>query len=94
LDWPVSVQVNLGVVRSIDEAKLLSEHLESLLMEEESVALLDIVQDELVLAVPTIPQHKECKPASGVGVEPPAAEAAKRPNPFAVLADLKKLNLK
>lgn len=85
LDWPVSSEVRLGVVASIDEADILPEGFEPLLLDSGPViALADIVQDELLLAIPSVPQHPDCnlpKPekASG-GVE----------HPFAVLAQLKK----
>jgi uncharacterized protein len=85
LDWPVSSEVRLGVVASIDEANLLPEDFEPLLLDSGPViALADIVQDELLLAIPSVSQHPDCnlpKPekASG-GVE----------HPFAVLAQLKK----
>ena len=84
LDWPVRSEVHLGVVRSIDEANLLPEELEPLLVEAGCrVVLLDLVQDELLLAVPVIPQHRDCKaPGSAM---PSHSEL----HPFAVLAQLK-----
>ena len=88
IPWTVNSVVSLGVVRSIDEADLLPESYEPLLLDEDSLSLADIVQEELLLAIPTIPQHERCGP-----VGPPAQETApeppKRPNPFAVLANLK-----
>lgn len=86
LDWPVRGAVNLAVVRSIDEAMLLSEEFEPLVVEvDQAVALADIVQDELLLALPDVPRHEiPCRPPQPTV----AAEAAK--NPFAVLAQLKK----
>ncbi|MGZ8246632.1 YceD family protein [Methylomagnum sp.] len=85
MDWPVSSEVRLGVVTSIDQANLLPEDFEPLMVDPGAViALADIVQDELLLAMPSVPQHSDCKlskpdKASG-GVE----------HPFAVLAQLKK----
>jgi uncharacterized protein len=85
----LSSEVRLGIVRSIAEADLLPESFEPLLLEEETMRLADIVQDELLLAIPLIPQHAQCKRSS--------AEARKsggeRENPFAALADFKKLSL-
>jgi uncharacterized protein len=89
--WPVSCRVRLGVVNSIDEADLLPESYEPLLLEGETIALADIVQEELLLAIPAIPQHGQCEPAVRLKKEA-APENPKRPNPFAVLAELKKSN--
>jgi uncharacterized protein len=76
--------VRLGIVRSLDEADLLPESFEPLLLEEEIIPLADIVQEELLLAIPAIPQHPQCGRAPQEGVKP----KNQRENPFAVLADL------
>ncbi len=89
IPWPVKSRVRLGVVRTIDEADRLPESYEPLLLEEETIPLADIVQEELLLAIPPIPQHEQC--ALSVQVEHEAApEPKKRTNPFAILAELKK----
>ena len=88
--WPVRSEVRLGIVSSIDEADRLAEGLEPLLAEpDERVAVVDIVQDELLLAIPQVPRHSHC--------EPPDAENADAltdspDNPFAALMQLKKPN--
>lgn len=54
--------------------------------------LRDLVEDELLLALPVVPRHEVCPeplPHSNVDDEEPAAEE-ERPNPFAALAALKK----
>lgn len=84
----VCSMVNLGVVGSIDEGNRLPEPYEPLLLEQSRIPLGDIVEDELILAIPPIPRHAHCEPASqrSSGV---AAEVSKYPNPFAGLAKLK-----
>lgn len=69
--------------------------------------LMDLIEDELIMALPIVPRHDQCptdvvslmtaeSEALPPGAEPePAAEgqattASGRPNPFAVLASLKK----
>ena len=89
IPWTVNGPVSLAVVGSIDEADLLPDSYEPLLLEEQSIPLSDIVQEELLLAVPTIPQHEKCGVSMAKPSEP-VQEAPKRPNPFAVLAKLKK----
>ncbi|MFM8333478.1 MAG: YceD family protein [Candidatus Methylumidiphilus sp.] len=88
IPWAVRSEVRLGVVKTIAEADLLPESYEPLLLEGDTIPLADIVQEELLLAVPSIPQHAQCGPAVPAPQEM-AMEPAKRPNPFAVLAKLK-----
>jgi uncharacterized protein len=89
LPWSISSPFSLGVVRSLEEADLLPESYEPLLLETDTIAFVDIVQDEILLALPVIPQHEHCENA---GPKQPefVVPTPKRPNPFAVLAELKK----
>ena len=81
------LQVSLGVVASLEEADRLRESYEPLLFDGGApIRLSDLVQDELVLAIPPIPQHADCGSAAHAG---PLAETGHRENPFAVLAQLK-----
>lgn len=56
------------------------------------LSLRDLVEDELLLALPVVPRHEVCpEPLPHANVEDDeAAPAEKRPNPFAALAALKK----
>lgn len=87
LSWPVHSEVRLGVVGSLDEADLLPEQFEPLVVEPGvSIAVKNIVQDELLLAIPSIPQHTECHlPKAQVALDSAG-------HPFAALAQLKKTN--
>jgi uncharacterized protein len=87
--WPVSSRVNLAIVSSLDQANLLPATYEPLLLEAEALSLTDIIQEELLLAVPSIPQHRQCE-ASPTREGKPMSAMPARPNPFAVLAKLKK----
>lgn len=84
LAWQVNSEVHLGVVASLEEAGLLPEPYEPLLLDQESrIRLLDIVEEELLLALPIVPRHRECcEPAAEAGGEQKA-------HPFAALAALK-----
>ncbi|QXP84273.1 YceD family protein [Methylococcus sp. ANG] len=87
LPWSVRLQVSLGVVASLDEADRLPESYEPLLFDGGApIRLSDLVQDELVLAIPPIPQHPDCREAAHAGPRPAVRQ---RENPFAVLAQLK-----
>lgn len=81
----VDAQVQLAVVCSVDAALALSEEYEALVVgEDRQVAVRDIVQDELLLAIPVIPQHSSCSQVPAGSEQP-----ERRPSPFAALADLK-----
>lgn len=56
--------VKLGVVGSIDEGNRLPEQYDPLLVEQRRIQFGDIVEDELILAIPLVPRHVYCEPAS------------------------------
>ncbi len=61
LNWPITNDMRLGIVSSIDEGNLLPDSLEPLLLASGAmIALSDLVEDELLLAIPPIPQHTQC----------------------------------
>jgi uncharacterized protein len=85
LPWPVRSEVRLGLASSIDEANRLPDEYEPLLVPDEGVLpVADIVQDELLLAIPSIPRHPQC-----VSPEPDDRSTAAAGHPFAALAQLK-----
>lgn len=90
---PMSISVrddvSLAVVRTVDEANLLPERYEPLMLEGEKISLAALVEDELLLAVPAVPQHEFCESAAREPIESVSA-VEPRKNPFAVLAELKK----
>jgi uncharacterized protein len=69
---------------------------EDLLVMEPQLDLLALLEDELLMALPVVPMHERCpgETASSTGLPEHANQLnsaeAKRPNPFAVLAHLKK----
>ena len=64
---------------------------EDLLVMEPQFDLLAVLEDELIMALPVVPMHEVCPvtPQMQTG-ELEAAESVEKPNPFAVLAQLKK----
>ncbi|MDH4042279.1 MAG: YceD family protein [Gammaproteobacteria bacterium] len=85
----------LAVVWTDEQAAQLPRHLEPLIVEEEACRLWDVVEDELILALPAFSYHttEECQQtlarfnAGQAPAEEPAA--SEKPNPFNVLAQLK-----
>ena len=53
--------------------------------------LLEVLEDELLMALPLVPLHETCPvaPRLSAGEEDLGGMAAEKPNPFAVLAQLK-----
>jgi uncharacterized protein len=51
----------LAVVESIEEEDLVPEHYEPVLAEHRRLALLDLVEDELLLAVPQVPRNPQLR---------------------------------
>lgn len=79
----------LGIVSTLDEANALPEQYEPALATEGSLALRELIEDEIILNLPIIPRHEpdECK------VKLPLADSGwdqgKGENPFHVLESLK-----
>ncbi len=82
----VDQPIQLGVVTSIEEGEALPEPYEPLLLEEEQIRLGSIVEDELILAIPDVPRHDDCRMLK---VEAGSEEKDRQDNPFTVLANWK-----
>ncbi len=89
---PIDVSFQLGLVTSAAQAERLPAELEPLLVMESTPRLAEIIETELMLALPIVALHSE---GGACAVRVPAAavreSAAPEPrkNPFAALAQLK-----
>ena len=91
-----NVRVPIGDARlfKVAPSESLAERLDAendefdALVASERFDVLELVEDEAILALPIAPRHDEC----GLPAELPADETAaeERPNPFAVLGQLKR----
>jgi uncharacterized protein len=98
VEIPVDAPIALALIRRDEDALDLPEHLDPWLVTEDRLNPLDLVEDELLLAVPQIPRHPAgmCGPGLSAGdeLEAPAADTDARSNatrrPFAILASLKR----
>jgi uncharacterized protein len=77
-----------------DEATAMAlddEQEEDLLVISREFNMIDLVEDELILAMPLVPLHEACPEPLHMSVEDPQfeQEEEKRPHPFAALAGLK-----
>ena len=90
---PLSVDSRLGLIRSEREEAALPAACEPLLVaEDDKLSLIDVIEDELLLALPLVPVNPDSELPEEV-TRPPAESisAEERPdNPFAVLRELKK----
>ena len=92
MNYALEARVNLAFVRSESEQEGLPEELEPLLVEGESLDLMALIEDELILALPLVPMHPElCLQWQDKEATAEAA-GAERENPFSVLAQLKQDN--
>ncbi|MFO8025374.1 YceD family protein [Thiohalophilus sp.] len=89
--FPAEIDLSLGFVGSTAEADRLPGDHEPYIVESVPVMLADIIEDELLLALPQIPMHdlEEC-PAQDYVEPEEEQDKAGQDNPFQVLADLKK----
>jgi uncharacterized protein len=87
LKLPLTVPVRLGLVRSERQAERLPEEYDPVLAPAEGVAIAELVEDELILALPLVPLHSDLQQCQANGFVLPQAKAQKA-QPFAALATL------
>ena len=90
VECDVSAQVELALVWSEEQIASLPERYDPWLMTDDKLVLADMLEEELLLALPLAPVHEIC-PEPLPTPEADETEAQdKADNPFAVLAGLKK----
>ena len=96
MELPIALDFQLAFVRTEAEMEKLPEGYEATLIDNTTMMLSDIIEDEILLALPPIPKHldKSCSSdniAEGWGSQQnePDTESVERENPFDVLASLK-----
>ncbi len=92
--FPVDTHFKLGLVQSLEQADRLPSDCEPKMIENEKILLNELVEDELLLALPDFPKHPyDCFEGevnghvNDVVVDEP--QQVKSNNPFSVLAKLK-----
>lgn len=89
VDVPLQANVALGFSQSEEALEELPESLEPFLLEEEEIPLADVLEQELILTLPIVAYHAECKPADYEQPPEPVVVETEKPNPFKVLEQLK-----
>ncbi len=92
LPWPIDLSFKLGIVSSMQDADQLEIDCEPLLFEGEKISLNNLIEDEILLALPDYPKHDyDCiSQRSSRDDDFDAQGQAETNNPFSVLAKLKK----
>ncbi len=92
LPWPLNVSFKLGVVASGQEVENLEIDCEPLLLDEDTVSLVELIEDEILLTLPDYPKHDwDCIPvSSSKDADFDKNAQIQTNNPFSVLAKLKK----
>jgi uncharacterized protein len=92
---PVTVKVysdfEVVIVASDESAKNIPKHYEPVIVEEDTLELVPLIEEELLLALPMHAYHDHCDVQMSFGeADMDAAEVEETtPNPFQVLANLK-----
>ena len=63
--WPVEVKSRIALVSDYDAADRVPEGLEVFLVEADSVSVRDLVDEEIMLALPHVPRHAEGSECAG-----------------------------
>lgn len=86
----LTVPVSLGLIRSEAEAARLPDGYDPLPLADDGARAADVVEDELLLALPQIPRHEDVRDCASNGYVAPGEEPARaeRRRPFAGLASL------
>jgi uncharacterized protein len=96
--WPVDVTSRIALVVDFDAADRVPEGLEVFLVEGDSVSVRDLVDEEVMLALPAVARHEEGSECAGRDLRLPGQEAeapeeaaaAQVQKPFAQLGELLK----
>ena len=91
-ELPVTVDTRLGLIKLEREEAGLPPDCEPLLVAEDGrLNPMDVIEDELLLALPLIPINPDSSlPDEVISQEPEPSGEGQRENPFAMLRELKK----
>lgn len=67
MEWPFDLAMTLRLVHNEADERRLLDHCEPLLLEDDWLPLHQLIEDEILLALPMAPAHSrgDCPPASG-----------------------------
>ena len=95
--WPVTVKSRVALVSDYDSADRVPQEMEVFLVEADSVSVRDLVDEEVMLALPNVPRHAEDSECARLKVqlpgqpdEPEDVPDLQVQKPFAQLGELLK----
>jgi len=88
-EYPIESRSRLGLITDMAQADALPEDYEPVLYEGDDLALTDLVQEEVLLAIPLVPVSPESEPV-GEASPPVFEENAPTHRPFEMLGKIKK----
>lgn len=89
-DLSVEGDINLAIARYEDAVNNLPRHYDPLLLEAPEIELWPLIEQELMLSLPIVAKHPEGECSADSTYEAQDEELQQdKPNPFAVLAELK-----
>ena len=95
MDWPMQLNLALAFLRPNEDEAGIPGPYEPYVVDALPVRLTDMIEDEIILALPSIPRHElaQCPASEWVQDDKPtakenAAAEKQRDNPFSVLAEL------
>lgn len=84
--WEIDASVALMILSDEADEENLPDDVDALTLHTTTIPLQELVENELILAIPLVPKHEVCPRNDYTLVENEAHD----PNPFAVLKNLKK----
>ncbi len=88
IELPIDIGFRLGIVSSENDVDRLPDDYEPLLVTGEMMKTLDIIEDEVILALPGVLVHEVCSSGHKNQIFEEILDKPRK-NPFAVLQDLK-----
>ena len=92
-DEPLDISFEVVLVSSDEQAERLQEGYDTWLVEDQTLLIKQFLEDEILLAIPFVVTHEDCKPERDlIEALPEDIEkqiSQEKDNPFAVLKDLK-----
>lgn len=90
MDFALDTRFRLGLVHGEEDGQRLPPSYEPLIVASEPMPTAQIVEDEVLLALPIVAMHEDPHPCAAPKQAEPLPEGMQRENPFAVLAQLKR----
>ncbi|RDE24722.1 hypothetical protein DV711_03815 [Motiliproteus coralliicola] len=85
----LEAEMNMGIVADDEAAKQLPRYYDPYVVDGPKQDLHQLIEEELILTLPLIPQHQDCVVKTEYGQAPEPSEGNDEANPFNVLAQLK-----